>query len=168
MEVVFALAEELAAMTDSSSARADFEEAISSGRAGESFDRWVVAQGGDSAWLANPDLDLAPHEVVLEAPRAGVLAAVETRKLGLLLGEAGGGRSRGDLEIDPTIALEYRSRLGLALQSGDELARVYLRHPDDGLVEEFRNCFRVEEEGQAPQLIYERITPAESGSQRQS
>ncbi|MEE8277788.1 MAG: thymidine phosphorylase, partial [Thermoanaerobaculia bacterium] len=159
MGVVYALAVELAAMAGSSAGRADFEEAIASGRAREAFDRWIVAQGGDTGWLADPELALAPREVVLEAPRDGVLAAVKTRKLGLLLAEAGGGRSRASREIDPGISLEYRSRLGLSVQAGDELARLYIRRSDERLEDEFRTCFRVEEEGQAPRLIRERIPP---------
>ena len=152
-------------MTDGSVTRADLEEGISSGRARQTFDRWAVAQGADAAWLAAPQLELAPHEVVIEASAAGVLAGVDTRKLGLLLAEAGGGRSNASSEIDPGIALAYRSRLGAAVQPGDELVRVYLRRPDDGLVTEFGGCFRVAAEVEAPPLVYERVTPRETGSQ---
>ena len=56
------------------------------------FDALGRGAGRRPAWLRQPDLPLAPLEVVLEAPRSGKLAAVETRQLGMLLAEAGGGR----------------------------------------------------------------------------
>jgi len=157
MEVTYTLCEEVTALLGKPKTRAQLESAISSGKARESFDRWAAAQGADAAWLAKPTCPLAPHEIVLEAPREGVLSTVENRQLGLLLVQAGGGRVRPGDTIDPGISLHCRVRLGEAVTAGEELARVYLRKPDTALVERFRDCFRIADEGEGPPLVRERI-----------
>ncbi|HEX2164442.1 MAG TPA: thymidine phosphorylase, partial [Thermoanaerobaculia bacterium] len=111
MAVTSALAVEMAALVGRPVGEAELEDAIASGRAREVFVRWAEAQGGDPRWLASPRFELAPVETAIEAPRAGVLARVDTRQLGLLLAEAGGGRL-GPEPIDFGVALRTRARLG--------------------------------------------------------
>jgi len=155
--VTLGLAETVSALAGEPLGRAELEAALASGRARERFDRWAAAQGADPAWLAAPRCELAPVERAIEAPRAGRLAAVDTRQLGLLLAEAGGGRTAPGGPIDLGVALRTRARLGDAVARGDELARVYLRRDDPRLVAAFGECYRVAEEGAAPALIAGRI-----------
>ncbi len=157
MEVVYALALELAALSRVELDSSHLDEAISSGQARERFERWALLQGGDRGWLAAPDLLLGSHEHVLEAAADGVLSQVETRTVGRLLGEAavsGSGRSR---RIDPAVALQYGVRLGDRVRAGQEIGRLYLSRADDRLAAELRNCFVVEESGAAPPLIVARV-----------
>ncbi|MGB6991655.1 MAG: thymidine phosphorylase [Thermoanaerobaculia bacterium] len=157
MEVVYALALELAALSRVELDTSQLDDAISSGRARERFERWAVLQGGDRDWLAAPDLALGDHEYVLEAGADGVLSQVETRTIGRLLGEAavsGSGRSR---RIDPAVALHYSARLGDRVRAGQEIGRLYASRADDRLAAELRSCFVVAEEGAAPPLIVERV-----------
>ncbi len=156
VEVTLALSEEVAALAGRPLARSDLEAAIASGAARERFDRWAAAQGADRAWLATPRFELAPVERVIAAPRAGRLAAVDARQLGLLLAEAGGGRIAGGA-IDPGVALRTVARLGDAVERGGEIARLHLRRDDPGLVESFAACYRVEDEAAAPPLVAGRI-----------
>ena len=93
----------------------------------------------------------------LLARRSGKLAAVDVRQLGLLLVEAGGGRTRPGDEIDFGISLETKARLGQEVREGDELARVYLRRDDDRLAGLFEACYTVADEGKAPPLIAARL-----------
>jgi hypothetical protein len=43
------------------------------------------------------------------------------------------------------------------VQAGDELARVYLRKEDAGLVGRFEACYTIADEGVAPVLIAARV-----------
>jgi len=156
-EVTLALAEEMAARVGVPVSRADLDAAIVSGRARERFDDWAAAQGADPAWLVRPDLALAPVERVVSAPRPGVVTRVDTRQLGLLLAEAGGGRLGPGARIDHAVALRYRRRLGDRVERGDELLRLYLREDDDDLVAGFAAAIEVAESGEPPPLIVERI-----------
>jgi thymidine phosphorylase len=156
MTVTLALAGEVAALVGQPLGESDLARAIADGRARERFVRWAEAQGGDPAWLAAPRFELAPVEAVIEAPRAGVLARVDTRQLGLLLAEAGGGRL-GPEPIDLGVALRTRARLGARLEPGDELARLYLRHEDPALVTRVAACYELADQATPPALIGHRV-----------
>jgi pyrimidine-nucleoside phosphorylase len=155
-DLTVAQAREAAALVGRPVAERTLRDALADGSARERFLRWAEAQGGDPAWLAAPRFELAPVEAVVEAPRAGVLARVETRRLGLLLAEAGAGRL-GPGPIDLGVALRVRGRLGRPVERGDELARAYLRRGDEALVAGLAACFHVADEGATPPLIHERI-----------
>lgn len=162
MEVTYSLAAELLTLSGHDLTRDDLEEAISSGRAREAFLQWGEAQGARAGWLSDPDLALAPHESVLECPRAGVLSLVDTRQIGLLMVESGAGRSRANDDIDHRVSLHYRTRLGSAVDKGDELARLYLRQNDESLQDRFAACFQVTDRGESPLLLVDRVGGVES------
>ena len=139
-------------------AQETFASALASGRAKEPFLRWAAAQGARPEWLREPQLPLAPEEAVVTARSAGWLAAIDNRKLGFLLVEAGGGRARPGAAIDVGVSLQMRARLGDAVEPGRELARLYLRRPDARLVDRCRGCFTIGEEAAAvPPLVYRRV-----------
>jgi pyrimidine-nucleoside phosphorylase len=163
MEITLALCVELASLVGRPLGREDLERAIASGEARRAFERWAEAQGASPGWESSPRLDLAPLEVVIEAGQGGTLAAVDTKELGLLLAEAGGGRRKPGDSIDHGVSLRYRVRLGQRLERGTELARLYLRREDDDLVRRFRACFTLREEPFTPPLlVQERIEAREA------
>ena len=141
MELVYALSEEVAASAGKPVSRGQLEGAVASGKARELFEAWIEAQGGKVDALGAEVQELAPVEVVLESQMSGYLDRVDCRELGFALVDAGAGRSRPDDPIDPGVALHYRSGLGQEVTKGEELARVYLRREDDGLVDRLRGCF---------------------------
>jgi thymidine phosphorylase len=75
----------------------------------------------------------------------------------MLLVEAGAGRSHPGAALDHGVSLRVDARLGQEVAEGEEIARLYLRRDDDGLVGRVRECFVVDDEGEAPPLILERI-----------
>jgi pyrimidine-nucleoside phosphorylase len=150
LEVTLALAEEVSRLVGHPLSRAELEAALADGRARRKFDEWAALQGADPAWLAAPRYPLAPAEHPLRAPRSGRLVAVDTRQVGLLLLEAGGGRSRPGAEIDFGVSLRIDARIGDEVGEGDELARLYLRRENEGLAARMEACFTVEEGPAAP------------------
>ena len=159
MELVLALSEELSRLAGSGLKRADLDAALTSGAAREKLDRWVESQGGDPSALPALGRRRAPEAVPLEASRSGTLAAVATRRLGLLLGEAGAA-SRDGGAIDTEVTLEYHGRIGQPVMAGDELARVYLRRADEALCDRLASCFEIADEGEPPTLVVDRVTPS--------
>jgi pyrimidine-nucleoside phosphorylase len=157
MEVVYRLSLEVSQLTGAGVDREAMESAVASGRARETFDRWVAAQGGDVAKVDSAAARLAPHEVVVDSRRRGYLTAVDTRRIGLLMAEAGAGRVRPGDEIDKEVSLRYRVRLGDEVTPGDEIARAWLRRPDAAWQAELQGCFTVaEERAEVPPLFYPR------------
>jgi len=156
MEVVYALCVEVAQLAGFSTTRADLERAIANGSAYESFERWLDAQGGRPVWQdASP---LAPVERVVKASRSGRLSAVDNRRLGLLMVAAGAGRTTPEQPIDYEVSLRYDARLGQELSAGDDIARLYLRSEDPAIVASFEECFTIDEDGTAPELVGEVIS----------
>ena len=92
-------------------ATAKIETALSSGRAAEIFGRMVAALGGPADLLQRPGVYLAAAPVVKPcAPtRAGRIAAVDTRAVGVALIELGGGRANAQDKIDHRVGFsEFR------------------------------------------------------------
>jgi len=156
-QLTIALALELGRLIGRDWSEASLHEALTSGRAREALVRWAVAQGAEADWFDAPELPLAPFETAITAPRAGIVRRVATRRLGELVGEAGGARRALDGELDRGVALSYRTSLGRTVEAGQELARVYLREENPGLVERFAACFEIGDDGVAPPLIRERF-----------
>jgi len=163
--VTLALAAELGRMLSVDLSPERLRGFLASGAARERFARWAVAQGAETAWFDRPELALAPVEKVFVAGRAGVVSRVRTRRIGLLLAEAGGARQVVGAELDHGIAYRYRTRLGRRVEKGEELARVYLRREDSSLAERFAACIEIaapdtpEALRPAPPLVAERILP---------
>jgi thymidine phosphorylase len=61
------------------------------------------------------------------------------------------------MDVDLGVSLEMRARLGDAVEEGQELARVYLRRPDERLAGLFAGCFTVADEAEAPPLLIETV-----------
>ncbi|MCB1056216.1 MAG: thymidine phosphorylase, partial [Acidobacteria bacterium] len=157
MEVTYALCLELAEILGRPLNREDLDRAIATGTARERFDRWMLAQGADPAWVKKPELPLAPEILPIKADRTGKLAAASTKQLGFLLGESGGGRRVPGDQIDHGVSLEILHRIGDEVRPGDELARFHLRKPDPTLASRATACFQIADDATAPPLIVGRV-----------
>ena len=101
--------------------------ALTSGRAAEAFERMVAGLGGPTQVLAAGDhgLPAAPVTRPLPAPIDGHVGAVDTRALGLVVIELGGGRRRADDTIDPRVGLADVLPPGHAVHRGQPLLTVH-------------------------------------------
>jgi thymidine phosphorylase len=84
------------------------------------FERWVAAQGGDVAALA--DLEVAPGQAVWRAPRKGVVAAYDAEAIGRAVQRLGGGRTAKDDVLDLGVGLTLHAKVGDPVAAGEPLA----------------------------------------------
>lgn len=130
-EVVLALGAELLVLgdlaRDISSARTQLQAALDSGAAAEHFARMVAALGGPADLLERPHNHLvaAPVVVPVPAPRAGRLVGVDTREVGLVVVELGGGRRNAGDPVDWRVGLSQVAPLGQTLGTGEPMAWVH-------------------------------------------
>jgi thymidine phosphorylase len=112
---------------DVAAAEAAVEHALASGAAAERFARMVAALGGPHDLLECPDryLARAPVELAVAPDRAGFIARVDARALGLLVVELGGGRRRAEDEIDPGVGLTAVRGVGDAVDRERPIAIVH-------------------------------------------
>ena len=111
-------------------AQGRLQQVLDSGAAAEAFARMVAMLGGPADVLRQPGLARAPVRRAVPAPRAGWLAAMDVRALGLVVVALGGGRTRPGQAIDPRVGLDRVLPLGRPVAAGETLAVVHA--PDDG------------------------------------
>lgn len=114
---------------DRGEASARLEAALDSGRATEIFARMVAALGGphDLVERSAHHLPAAPHVRVVTAEAAGFVTGVATRDLGLAVIGLGGGRTRPQDAIDPSVGLTGLRRAGARIECGEPLATIHAR-----------------------------------------
>lgn len=88
---------------DAAQAEARLEEALASGRAAEIFSRMVAALGGPADLVERPQEHLKAAPVTRRVEAEGVVAAIDTRAIGLAVIGLGGGRTRPQDGIDPAV-----------------------------------------------------------------
>jgi thymidine phosphorylase len=101
------------------------QRALDDGAAAERFARMVAALGGPRDVLHDARLPQAPVQRDVPSPRDGVISAMDTRAIGLVVVELGGGRRRPGEAIDPRVGLGNVRPLGTQVGKGDPLARVH-------------------------------------------
>lgn len=168
MSVTYALGAEMlllgGVVTDRDDARRRMEVAISSGKAAAKFEEIIAAQGGNPAVVDDPSL--LPQAVECElflAPRDGVVAQVEPRAIGRGITLLGGGRTKVEDVVDPTVGFVITARPGDIVRAGEPLATVFARDRDgvaDGLAV-LRGAIRIADDADPPlPLISHRVTEA--------
>ena len=103
--------------------------ALDNGDAAEVFGRMVSALGGPSDFVENyrRHLPAAEVEFAVKADRAGYVAAVETRDVGIAVVAMGGGRTDPGAAIDHAVGFTRLPPVGSQVAAGDALALVHAR-----------------------------------------
>ena len=121
----------LAASVEEGEQRA--RSALEQGHAAERFARMVAALGGprDVLSAGAEGLPQAPTVIDVAASRAGYVAAMDTRAIGLAVVALGGGRRHSGEAIDPSVGLSDCLAIGAQVRAGQPLARVHARNAED-------------------------------------
>ncbi len=168
MAVTYALGAEMLVLGGASAtrdeARRAMELAVSSGRAAEKFAEIIEAQGGNASVVEDPAvLPQAAACELFEAPHRGFVAAVEPRAVGRGIIALGGGRTRIDDAVDPSVGFVISAKPGDWVETGEPLATIFAR--DATGIEHgraaLREAIRIAEEAEHPlPLISHRVTAA--------
>ncbi len=138
---------------DPGAARRKIADVLTSGAARERFLAWVAAQGGDARRLERGEgLASAPVVREIEAPRNGVIAAIDAREVGFAANALGAGRAKVGDAVDPSVGFRFRARLGDRVSLGDPLVQVHAPS-QEGANEATRRvlaAFRFEDDGTTP------------------
>ena len=101
--------------------------ALADGRAMERFARMIAALGGPADFCDRWQgmLPQAPVVRDVPSPRAGVISAIETRRLGHVVVRLGGGRLFDGAAINPAVGLSRIAPVGGRVARGDPLLRIH-------------------------------------------
>jgi pyrimidine-nucleoside phosphorylase len=166
MQVTYALGAEMlilagAALTRDTAHRM-MEHAISSGRASEKLAEIVAAQGGDPSIVDDPSrLPQARECELFSAERTGIVSHVEPRAVGRGIIAMGGGRTRMEDTVDPSVGFIITARPGEQVKVGEPLATVLARDASgvDAGRAALREAIRITDEAEMPlPLISHRVS----------
>lgn len=119
---------ELAA--DIKSARVLAERALDDGSAWQKFRALVSAQGGDVAYVDDPDrLPRSRVVEVVNAPRGGCLAQVHARLVGEAAVMLGAGRAKKADPIDHAVGIVVHHKVGDFVEKGQPLFTIHANDP---------------------------------------
>ncbi len=112
-------------VTDEKAGEAVAAAALASGAALQRFDAMVRAHGGRLD-LDRPDcgLQVAPVAAVITATRAAWLAGVHGTEVGFAVVDLGGGRLCKEDDVDPSVGLRWRARIGAHLEVGATIVEI--------------------------------------------
>lgn len=141
------------------------QAALTSGAAWEKFVALVLAQGGDSSQVEEPDrLPRARLVQATPAPRSGYLAELDARQVGQAAVELGAGRARKGEAIDHAVGIIVHYKVGEYVQANTPLFTVHANDEEKLAVVEGRllaaHTFS-DEPVESPPLFYRRISSRE-------
>ncbi|GIV96039.1 MAG: hypothetical protein KatS3mg057_0696 [Herpetosiphonaceae bacterium] len=111
---------------DEAQARARLEQALSEGRAWAKFRQMVEHQGGDTAFVDDPErLPRAPVAEPLRAAQDGYVTYIDALTLGLATVELGGGRQRKGDPIDHSVGIVLEAKVGDQVSAGQPLLTIH-------------------------------------------
>ena len=168
MEVTYALGAEMLVLggvsPDIDSARRELEKAIGTGRAAERMQEIIEAQGGNPGVVEDPAvLPQASHVELFTAPRRGFVAKVEPRAIGRGIIALGGGRTKIEDVVDPSVGFVITAKPGDWVEVGEPLATVFAsdRAGVDAGRATLRSAIVIADEADPPlPLVSHRVTQA--------
>jgi len=116
---------------DLASARKLAQAAIDDGSAYQKFRQLVAAQGGDVAYIDQPEkMPQASIVELVPSPHTGTLAQIHARLIGEAAVDLGAGRSRKTDPIDHAVGFEILHKVGEFVRAGDTLFVVHANDPE--------------------------------------
>ncbi|HQF61669.1 MAG TPA: pyrimidine-nucleoside phosphorylase [Anaerolineaceae bacterium] len=111
-------------------ARQMAEEALESGQAWTLFRQLVHAQGGDLAYVDDPErLPRAALVETVSAARAGYLSGINAREVGKTSVELGAGRARKEDPIEHSVGIVIHHKVGDRVEKGQPLFTIHANDP---------------------------------------
>ena len=125
-------AAELLVMTGTAGSISEAEQrvdhAVRSGAAVAKLAEVIAAQGGDALQVEKPHLlPAAPVRSMLEAPRSGYIASIQSEQVGLASMELGAGRFKKGEQIDYRTGLVLQAKVGDYRYVGEPLVEIHAR-----------------------------------------
>lgn len=160
-EVVLALAAEMLRLgglaATPAEGRAKAETRLADGGAAEVFGRMVAALGGATDLLSRSDVQFPNAPVIRPCPAdcAGFIASMDTRKIGIMAINLGGGRRHASEPIDTAVGLSQVRGIGGAIEAGEPLAMVHAANEADAAagILALRDAIRIADTAPAVQAV---------------
>ena len=126
------------------------DEVVNSGKAAEKFEKMVATLGGPKDLLKNYKSHLQKSKYVshVMANKTGFIHSIQTRNLGLILIELGGGRKQINDKIDFSVGYENVSDVGSAVDTSTPLVTVHYSSKEvfEKVKSRIQSCFEISDD----------------------
>ena len=145
--------------TTKDEARKMLEEAISSGRAFETFKKMVKAQGGNVAMIEDTSLlPQSKYKTEIKSKKSGNIKVIHSHKLGILAMQLGAGRATKEEDVNHAVGIELCCKRGAKVSEGDTVCVVY--HDEElkqEWIDELYDSFELTDEEIEPSSLIEKV-----------
>jgi len=153
----------MAKKIDKQEAFEKINQVIDSGKATDKFNEMVYALGGPINFLENCNAHLSSASYVgeIKCNKSGSIHSIDTRKLGLILIELGGGRKQINDKIDYTVGYENVISVGDSIDKSTPLLKVHASSQSDfeKVEKQIESCFNISENKQKSlDTVYQTIS----------
>jgi pyrimidine-nucleoside phosphorylase len=126
-ELVLALGSEMLILSGIASSRAAarqmLENHLAEKKGARKFKDLIKAQGGDPAVIENPDLlPQAREQIALKSERSGKVQEIDALEAGMAAKILGSGRQTKDQDLDLSIGIVLKKKVGDPIEAGETLA----------------------------------------------
>jgi len=99
------------------------ENLIQSGKAYQKFEEFINAQNGLVSKLSN--INKPKYERIIKSNKSGYITGMDTLKIGWALVDLGCGRKNKHDKLDPTAGIEFITKIGDQIKSGEPIFRCF-------------------------------------------
>lgn len=160
MNVVFALGKamlSLAGVATGAKATEMMKTAIGSGAALKKFMNMIEYQGGSTEFIrSRSPVGRATKIIHVKADKSGYIARMDTRQIGMLIIDMGGGRRKIDDTIDRSVGIYFHKKIGDKVSRNDTIAELHLsdKFPEEQAINRFRSLISISPSAvKSPSLI---------------
>lgn len=143
--------------SDIAEARKMLEESVASGRALDTFKKFLSAQGGDATVVDQPELlPTAAFRLDVPAKEDGYVAGMAAERIGTAAMMLGAGRATKESVIDLAVGIVLRKKIGDRVVRGEPLATIHAnREQVDEVMEMLYGSIRIATDPvDPPKLVY--------------
>jgi pyrimidine-nucleoside phosphorylase len=146
---------------DEKEASKAIKKSIEQGTGLEYLQKMIKAQGGNPKVIENTTLlPQANEKIPIIADKNGFLNRIITHEVGISALLLGAGRSKKEENIDPSVGIWMKKRLGDPIEKGEEIAVFHVNNKKnlEEAITRFNNSLTItEKKGKIPPLIYRKI-----------
>ncbi len=118
-------------------------KALKDGSGLEKFRQLLKAQGGDPRYIDDYSLfPVAKHQTQILAHKAGYIASMDCKAVGMLNVLLGGGRRKSSDPIDFGVGFVFKNKIGSKVKKGDVIATIYHNENQAKMVEQIQEDFK--------------------------
>jgi len=136
------------------------QTALDEGKGLAKFKEMVAAQGGDTAYIDNPELFPKAGTIIpVKAREAGFIHGIDTLEMGMICVALGAGREVADDVLDMSAGIIFSKKIGDQVEEGETMLTLFTNKKDgiDAIVERAQEGIKIQNSPCQPNPIIYKV-----------